>query len=114
MAYQLNGVAIAEPEIFEVTFEDIHAEGTGRNEAGVALVIILREGVRQFTAHWTCNTQEKTTILSQLNSGTHKTKTFTYVDPELGEVTKTFYTANKRVLDYANGVWEIYCDFTEV
>lgn len=115
MITKLNGTNIAEPELFEVGFQDIHAEGTGRNEAGKALIIILRAGVRQFEAKWTAiTTAQKNIILQNLNSNTYPEKALTYYDPELGGVTKNFYTDNLKVSDYGNGLWDISCGFTEV
>lgn len=112
MDYKINGQVIPEPDLFNVNFENIHAEGTGRNEAGIALVIILREGVRQFGLTWTAlDETEGQNLLRLLKPASIA---LTYWDPEDGETTRNFYTDGRNAKDYGNGLMDVACNFTEI
>lgn len=112
MDYLIDGQVIPEPDLFNVSFENIHAEGTGRNEAGIALVILLREGVRQFALHWTALEETEGQALLKLLKPA--SIAFTYWDPEEGLTTKNFYTDGRNAKDYGNGLMDVACNFTEI
>lgn len=99
---KLNGVAVAAPapEGWKVTLSDLDSErGTGRAEDGSAFRDWIADKV-QIDASWNALTQEEIGPIWRAVRG-GKFFPVTYLDPDEGITTKTFYVSDRTAACYS-------------
>lgn len=92
----LNGVVVPTPKSMSISINDIDAE-TGRNANGT----IVRDRVavkRKIECEWGMLTQEEMQTL--LNAVTPVFFSVKYIDPQIGETTKTMYVGDRTAPVY--------------
>lgn len=97
----INGVAIATPKSFQITFQDLDGE-TNRNAKGD----MVRDRIttkRKIECEWPPLTQTESSLL--LNAVSDVFFTVTFPDPQLGVITKTMYVGDRTIpaYQYING-----------
>lgn len=92
----INGVAIATPKSFQITFQDLDGE-TNRNAKGD----MVRDRIttkRKIECEWPLLTQSEISALLTAVSGVFFTVSFP--DPQLGIITKTMYVGDRTAPAY--------------
>ena len=88
----INGVTLPAPDVFEVTPNDIHSEGSGRSQSGKMALEVIRPDVTTLKLGWSLATADTCKLIK--NSSAPAIFSVTYFD--CGDmVTKTFYRGNR-------------------
>ena len=92
----INDVAIPAPSKFNVTYNDLDSEETGRSIDGNLHRDVIGRNFRTLDLEW--KTMEREDLRRFLNVISHDTFTVTYYDPiEDAMNTKTMYAGNRKV-----------------
>jgi len=88
----INGVTLPAPDVFEVTPNDIHSEGSGRSQSGRMAIERIRADVITLKLGWSLATAELCKTIGTASAPA--TFDVTYFD--CGDmVTKTFYRGDR-------------------
>ena len=97
MSLVINGVTIVAPKSFKANISDVDGE-TGRNASGD----MIRDRVavkRKLECEWGLLSQsEIQTLLNAVTSGFFE---ISYPDPQLGQITRTFYVGDRSAPAYS-------------
>ena len=92
----INGVAIPSPSKFNITYNDLDSEETGRSLDGNLHRDVIGTNFRTIDLEW--KTMERGALRKLLKALSNKTFSVTYYDPiEDAKVTKTMYAGNRKV-----------------
>lgn len=92
----INGVAIPTPSKFNITYNDLDSEETGRSLDGNLHRDVIGTNFRTIDLEW--KTMERDDLRKLLNALSKKTFPVTYYDPIKDTmVTKTMYAGNRKV-----------------
>ena len=92
----INGVAIPSPSKFNITYNDLDSEETGRSLDGSLHRDVIGTNFRTIDLEW--KTMERGALKKLLKALSNKTFSVTYYDPiEDAKVTKTMYAGNRKV-----------------
>lgn len=97
----INGVVIPTPKSYEVGIQDIDGE-TNRNAAGY----MCRDRIttkRKLTMEWPPLSQGESSTL--LNAVADEFFECTFIDPQLGQITKTMYVGDRTTPMLYKGRW---------
>lgn len=104
---KFNNVAIAAPNVFQVSFKDLDSDSSSRNAKGTLLRDRIRAAMRTIHCEWgTLTTSEISTILQNVNSVSFSVY---YPDPMSGAWdTRTVYVGDrvtKATYDFDKDMW---------
>lgn len=92
----IDGKAIPTPSKFNITYNDLDSEETGRSLDGNLHRDVIGTNFRTIDLEW--KTMERGALRILLNALSKKTFSVTYYDPiEDAKVTKTMYAGNRKV-----------------
>ena len=92
----INGVVLPAPSKFNITYNDLDSEETGRSMDGNMHRDVIGTNFRTIDLEW--KTMEREDLKKLLNAVSNKTFSVTYFDPILNtQVTKTMYAGNRKV-----------------
>ena len=92
----IDGKAIPTPSKFNITYNDLDSEETGRSLDGNLHRDVIGTNFRTIDLEW--KTMERGSLRILLNALSKKTFSVTYYDPiEDAKVTKTMYAGNRKV-----------------
>ena len=97
MSLVINGVTVVAPKSFKANISDVDGE-TGRNASGD----MIRDRVavkRKLECEWGLLSQSE--IQTLLNAVTSEFFTVSYPDPQLGQITRTFYVGDRSAPAYS-------------
>lgn len=97
MSLVINGVTVVAPKSFKVNISDVDGE-TGRNAKGD----MIRDRVtvkRKLECEWGLLSQSEIQML--LNAVTSEFFEVSYPDPQLGQITRTFYVGDRSAPAYS-------------
>ncbi|GAX46763.1 DUF6711 family protein [Pseudolactococcus reticulitermitis] len=100
MTFKINGVAVATPQTFDVTYSDIDADTSGRNANGTMIRDIIVKNKTKLSIKWPQLSQAQSKVILDASNGDFFT--VTYPDPLTnGDVTKTFYAGDRSMGHYS-------------
>lgn len=92
----IDGIAMPAPSKFNITYNDLDSEETGRSLDGNLHRDVIGTNFRTIDLEW--KTMERGALKRLLNALSKKTFQVTYYDPiEDAKVTKTMYAGNRKV-----------------
>ena len=92
----INGKAIPAPSKFNITYNDLDSEETGRSLDGNLHRDVIGTNFRTIDLEW--KTMEREDLRRLLKALSNKTFSVTYYDPiEDAKITKTMYAGNRKV-----------------
>lgn len=97
MSLVINGVTVVAPKSFKASISDVDGE-TGRNASGD----MIRDRVavkRKLECEWGLLSQSE--IQTLLNAVTSEFFEISYPDPQLGQITRTFYVGDRSAPAYS-------------
>lgn len=96
---KINGVAVKPPQEFNVTYNTIDADSSGRNANGDMVRDVITQKVKLECKWGPLSDSEASSILSNMKSSFF---TIEYPDAESGkQVTKTFYCGDRSLGAYS-------------
>jgi hypothetical protein len=92
----INGLEIPAPSKFNITYNDLDSEETGRSIDGNLHRDVIGTNFRTIDLEW--KTMERDALKRLLKALSNKTFSVTYYDPIMDDkVTKTMYAGNRKV-----------------
>lgn len=93
----IDGFDMPSPTVYRVSHMDLDSNDTYRNELGVTQRDRIRQGVRKIELGWTSLNAEDTALT--LSSVKKAKFIVTFLDPELGEITRTMYVGDRSPIE---------------
>ena len=94
MIFKIGGVDMPAPETFEPSIQDIDGENSNRDLSGT----MYRDRIavkRKLNLQWGPLTQDESSKL--LNAVSNEFFECTFIDPQLGQITKTMYVGDRSI-----------------
>lgn len=92
----INGIAIPSPSKFNITYNDLDTEETGRSMDGNLHRDVIGTNFRTIDLEW--RTMEREDLKKLLKALSNKTFSVVYYDPiHDAKITKTMYAGNRKV-----------------
>jgi hypothetical protein len=93
----IDGFDMPSPTVYRVSHMDLDSNDTYRNELGITQRDRIRQGVRKIELEWTLLNAEDTALT--LSSVKKANFLVTFLDPELGEITRTMYVGDRSPIE---------------